>query len=268
MDRKPTQYQMVYGNAANMDIIRTGEVDLILTGPPYFSSKTEPLLKEPVARQNQIERVRQEITSFAMSLRPVYEEMERVLKPAGVLVVQIKDIRYQRALIDLTNLHRQMIESLGFFLITRMYWHKKNRRSGALRFRKNPVVGNFRADDVEDFLVFCRQDIPRHPKLKVDLDQEEIDKCWRSPLWDMAPAGTRRRHPHQSPETMARRIIAIYSRPGDLVLDPFTGAGTVLKTSVQMDRRAIGYEIVDHYARAADKVAESALKYAKRKRNQ
>ena len=259
---------MVYGNAANMEIIRTGEVDLILTGPPYFSKETEPLLKEPVSRQNQIERVRREITGFAMSLRPVYEEMERVLKPDGVLVVQIKDIRYQRALIDLTNLHRQMVESLGFFLITRMYWHKKNKRSGAIRFRAKPVVGNFRADDVEDFLVFCRQDIPRRNKLMVDLDQEEIDKCWRSPLWDMAPAGTKRRHPHQSPETMVRRIIALYSRPGDLVVDPFTGAGTVLKTAVQMNRRAIGYEIVDHYARAADRVAESALKYAERNREQ
>jgi DNA modification methylase len=261
MNKKPAQYQMVYGNAANMNIIRSGEADLILTGPPYFSKETELLLEKPTAQQNQLDHVRREITSFAMGMRPVYEEIERILKPDGVLVVQIKDIRYHRVLIDLTNLHRQMIEALGFLLVTRIYWHKKNKRSRALKFRDKPVVGAFRADDVEDVLVFSRSDIAKEKGTMVDLTKAEIDKCWQSPLWDMAPAGRNRKHPHQSPETLIRRIIALYSKPGDLVVDPFAGGGTILKVAVEMDRRAIGYEIVDHYAKTADSVAEASLKH-------
>jgi DNA modification methylase len=55
-------------------------------------------------------------------------------------------------------------------------------------------------------------------------------------------------------------MIALYSKPGDLVVDPFAGGGTTLKVAVEMDRRAIGYEIVDQYAKTADSVAETTLK--------
>lgn len=238
---KPAQYQLVCGDAAHMDIIRSGEVDLVLTGPPYFSPKTEPLLQKPAAEQNQPERVRREITDYALTLQPVYVEMERILKPDGVLVIQIKDIRYQH------------------FLITRIYWHKKSLRSRALKFRDKPFVGAFRADDVEDILIFSRSNIPKQKDLTVNLKEQEIEKCWRSPLWDMAPAGKNRRHPHQAPKTSIRRIIALYSKPMDLVVDPFAGGGTTLKIALEMNRRAIGYEIIDHRAEAADAAAEKTL---------
>ena len=259
---KPAQYQVVYGDASKMNILRTGEVDLVLTGPPYFSTETQTLLEQPVSKQNQLDRVRQEITSFAMSLRPVYLEIERVLKPTGVLVIQVKDIRYQRVFISLSEIHRQMIESTGLNLITRIYWHKKDKRSPALRFRDNPIVGAFRADEVEDIMVFARSDIPRTRNLPVELSKEEIEKCWRSPLWDLAPASRKRKHPFQFPDSLVRRIIALYTRKGDLVVDPFTGSGTTLKIAVKMGRRAVGYEIQDQYAKAADTVAESTLKLA------
>ena len=225
MTEKIAQYQLVYGDAAKMGILRSGEADLVLTGPPYFSKETETLLEKPTAEQDNLERVRREITAFAMSLRPVYDEIARVLKTEGVLVIQIKDIRYQRVLISLTDLHRQMIEALGFNLVTRVYWHKKRKRSSAIRFRDNPFVGSFIADDVEDVLVFSRSPIQWHRKGRVNLSDDEIEKCWRSPLWDVTPVGRRRRHPHQSPEKLFQRIIALYSVPGDLVVDPFVGGG-------------------------------------------
>jgi len=262
---KPPQYQMFYGDASNMKTIRTAEVDLIMTGPPYFSEATEKILKKPVSEQNEIERVRSELTAFAMSLRPVYVEMDRILKPDGVIVLQIKDIRYGRALIGCSELHRQMLESIGFNLITRMYWHKKGKRLPALRFRDKLVVGAFRADDVEDVMVFARTDIPVLKNVRVDLSKAEIDKCWRSPLWDMAPAGTKRKHPHQSPDTLIKRIVALYSREGDLVVDPFAGGGTTLKIAVAMGRQAIGYEIKENYVKTADQVARSSLSAVKRK---
>jgi site-specific DNA-methyltransferase (adenine-specific) len=40
-----------------------------------------------------------------------------------------------------------------------------------------------------------------------------------------------------------RALIAAYSMPGDLVIDPFAGAGTVLRLARALGRRAVGYEI-------------------------
>ena len=68
----------------------------------------------------------------------------------------------------------------------------------------------------------------------------------------MAPAGIRRKHPYQSPRTLIKRMIALFTEHGDLVVDPFAGAGTTLSVAVEMGRRGVGYEIEEQYAKQAD----------------
>jgi site-specific DNA-methyltransferase (adenine-specific) len=40
-----------------------------------------------------------------------------------------------------------------------------------------------------------------------------------------------------------RRLVALYSRPGDLVVDPFCGGGGVLAVARELGREAVGYDI-------------------------
>lgn len=42
---------------------------------------------------------------------------------------------------------------------------------------------------------------------------------------------------------VARRLIGEFSKPGDVILDPFCGSGTVIAEAVLQGRRAIGYDI-------------------------
>jgi hypothetical protein len=51
------------------------------------------------------------------------------------------------------------------------------------------------------------------------------------------------RHRHHSPVPVMQAFVRTCSRPGDLVVDPFAGAGTVLRAAAQLGRRAVGYEI-------------------------
>ncbi len=51
------------------------------------------------------------------------------------------------------------------------------------------------------------------------------------------------------PEDLIRPCILASSRPGDVVLDPFGGAGTTAKVSIQHGRRAIAIEINPDYCR-------------------
>jgi DNA modification methylase len=256
---RPPQYQLIAGDGADLAIVGTGEADLIVTSPPYFADATEALLRRPVAEQTEPDRVRREVAAFALTLRPVFAEMARVLRPGGALVLQTKDLRYGRALVELAGIHRELAEATGLTLATKVYWHKVVARGApSSAFRRAPLVGSFRADDVEEFLVFGHAGGIERRRARVDLPPEELAAC-AAPVWRWPPLGNARAHPYQSPPRLVRRFFALYSAPGDLVVDPFAGHGTTLKEAVAMGRRAIGYEIDQARAAAADRSVARAL---------
>jgi len=60
-------------------------------------------------------------------------------------------------------------------------------------------------------------------------------------------------HPALMPEQMAEDHILSWSRIGDLVFDPFAGAGTTLKMALLNHRRYLGFEINPKYVRIAER---------------
>jgi DNA modification methylase len=73
-------------------------------------------------------------------------------------------------------------------------------------------------------------------------------------------------HPTPKPPELAARFIALHSQPGDLVLDPFMGAGSTGVASVRLNRRFLGVEIDSRWfdlarrriSDAVEKAAKSA----------
>ena len=49
------------------------------------------------------------------------------------------------------------------------------------------------------------------------------------------------------PEKLCTRLIAMYSREGDTVLDPFLGTGTTLIAALKSKRKGIGIELTDRF---------------------
>ena len=54
-------------------------------------------------------------------------------------------------------------------------------------------------------------------------------------------------HPCQLPPTLMRRLFALFTRPGEIILDCFNGAGTSTLVAQQMCRRFIGIELSSRY---------------------
>lgn len=59
-----------------------------------------------------------------------------------------------------------------------------------------------------------------------------------------APA---RLHPNEKPLSLMMKLIALCTRPGDLVIDPFCGSGTTLLACKETGRRALGIELVESH---------------------
>jgi site-specific DNA-methyltransferase (adenine-specific) len=58
-------------------------------------------------------------------------------------------------------------------------------------------------------------------------------------------------HPTQKPLCVLTPLIQCFSRPGDLVLDPFCGSGSTLLAARLLDRRYIGIELDPRYSNIA-----------------
>jgi DNA modification methylase len=57
----------------------------------------------------------------------------------------------------------------------------------------------------------------------------------------------KRIHPYQKPLSLLERLIRIYTRPGELIFDPFFGSGSTLIAADRHGRRAVGCELNPDY---------------------
>jgi len=67
-------------------------------------------------------------------------------------------------------------------------------------------------------------------------------------------------HPTAKPVGLAAFFIDLHSERGELVLDPFVGAGTALRAAKNLGRRAIGIELEEKYCEmAANRLRKEVL---------
>ena len=77
-------------------------------------------------------------------------------------------------------------------------------------------------------------------------------------VWNIVPAQFREAHFATFPEEIPRVCILAGSRPGDVVLDPFAGAGTVGVVAKKLGRKFVGVELSLEYVKMAERRIEWA----------
>ena len=61
------------------------------------------------------------------------------------------------------------------------------------------------------------------------------------------------KHPTQKPLSICKRIISISSKPQDIILAPFAGAGSECLAAKELGRHFIGFELDQNYIDIANR---------------
>jgi DNA modification methylase len=234
---------LIWGDAARMDAISDAEADFVFASPPYFFDEAEALLLRPRSEQTDLEKIETLLTEDVETLKPCFEEIARILKPGHAFVLQTKDIHYGDFLIPLASKHLDLAIDAGLKLVTKFSWLASVGRYqyGARSFEKTPQINSYRSLETEDFFILTHPSGLAHGGALSELPASAPELT--SPLWRLPPNGRSNTHPYSSPTSVLKRLIQLFSEPGDLVVDPFAGFGGVVDLAASLGRKAIGFEI-------------------------
>jgi len=72
-------------------------------------------------------------------------------------------------------------------------------------------------------------------------------------IWDVVKdqAENKLKHPAMFPVELCKRLISIYTKKGDTILDPFVGSGSTLVAAKDLDRRGVGLDINPEFVKLA-----------------
>ena len=188
-------------------------------------------------------------------LEPVLAECQRVLRVGGVLALNvpptIRSTEYRAwplgAWVQMHLLER------GWLLREVLAWVKafddSSAYSGttAIGGPRNPYLrpcyellllaskGDYR---------MAHKDSKRWPGTEADFGRY---LHWAKDVWHLPPGKGAPGQPLAFPDDLAVRLVYLYSEPGDVVLDPFAGTGTVLRVARKLGRVAWGVELEPTY---------------------
>ena len=242
------------GKVANMDCLDfmaqapDACVDLVVTSPPYPG--VDAMWGELFAPEN-FEQAHE-------WLGKVWAECVRILRPGCKLAINIANTERRPYLPNAAKLYQTVpAEPLGEII-----WHKGLCNHGtAWGSYRNPSDPSL--TDHHEYIVIFRKDGERAKQPGYFIDKADFLE-WRNTLWkfETAKAG-KVGHCAPFPEILPYRLIQLYSYPGEVVFDPFMGAGTTAIAAERLGRKWCGTEINAEYADLANKRIERAREQGK-----
>jgi DNA modification methylase len=239
-----------------------------VTSPPYWSLRNYGI-------EGQI-GLEESLDDFIAGLVSVFEQVRRVLRDDGTLWLNIGDSytsggRTWRAR-DKKNPARAMdvrpdtpdglkpkdligvpwrlafaLQASGWYLRADCIWNKPNCQPESVKDR--PTRSH------EYVFLFSKSERYLYDNATV---RGPNGRNLRS-VWDINTQPNRLTHEAMFPTKLVEPCIALTSRPGDVVLDPFLGSGTTGLVALQMDRRFVGIELNPSYVAIAEDRLNGAI---------
>ena len=239
-----------------MDAIPDGAVDLVVSGPPYYTY----IDYQAAARGDEARwRTARPYPSFLEEFREWYTEVWRVLRPGRHCAVVVGSVRHEGVNYPLPFHVVPLMEEVGWTFAYEIVWRKNFAASHAGRaFARHQKIGSYIPNNTIEYVLVFQKATSRAGRREdlgsACISSEHLQRLLDN-VWDLMPASRKKgggpAHPCPFPPEVPMRLVALLSAPGELVLDPFAGAATTGRAALAMGRRFVGYEIVPEYAAAA-----------------
>jgi len=235
-------------------------VDLIFTSPPYADQ-----------RKNTYGGVRAD--KYVEWFLPIVRQLLRVLKPSGTFVLNIKErvINGERS----TYVMELILEmkKQGWLWTEEYIWHKKNCYPGKwpnrfrdawerlLQFNKNKKFNMYQDEVMVPMGDWAKSRLKKLSSTDKIRDESKVgsgfgknisnwlnrEMAYPTNVIHLATECNNKNHSAAFPEGLPEWFIKLFTKEGDIVLDPFMGSGTTNFVANRMKRNSIGIEIIPEY---------------------
>jgi site-specific DNA-methyltransferase (adenine-specific) len=235
-------------------------VDLIVTSPPYADQ-----------RKNTYGGITPE--KYVEWFLPISKEMFRVLKPSGTFILNIKEkvVEGERHtyVLELILALRQQ----GWLWTEEFIWHKKNSFPGKwpnrfrdswerlLQFNKSKTFNMYQEAVMVPTGDWAKSRLKNLSVTDLTRDESKVgsgfgkkisnwlnrDKAYPANVLHLATECGNKNHSAVFPEALPEWFIKLFTKEGDVVLDPFLGSGTTTRVAKRMSRNSIGIELLEEY---------------------
>ena len=213
------------------------------------------------------------------------KELYRITMPGRLLSFHCMDLPLMKerdgviGLKDFPSIIRQIFEDCGFIYHSKVTIWKtpvtEMQRTKALgllhkQIRKDSAMNR---QGIPDYIVTMRKpgDNPERISHTHETFPVDVWQNYASPVWmDIRQSDTLQkksaredkdeRHICPLQLEVIQRCVELWTNPGDIVLDPFAGIGSVPYVAVTMGRRGIGIELKDSYYKQAKNNLEIAVR--------
>lgn len=209
--------------------------DLIFADPPFNIGYKYDKYKDKVKSKR-----------YIVWTKDWIEACFNVLKPNGSFYIAIGD--------DYAANVKIVTDELGLVLRNWIIWHYTFGQQTKNKFARSHTHIFYLTKDKKDF-TFNDHAIRVPSDRQLTYNDKRANPVGKIPddVWNKYSrvCGTFKErtswHPCQMPENLLARIVAVSSKPGDLVLDPFSGSGTTTAAAYQLDRKYAGIDISEKY---------------------
>ena len=244
---------IVNGNSMDIKNYPKESFHLTVTSPPYFVGKNYE--KDYT------------FDDYKELLRSVFQNTASKTVPGGKIAINIADIaafskvsgRVEENIETSRNIVDWMREE-DCHLMSRIVWVKDPPWINSQHVSYNENVGPTYVRVLpswEYIWVFYKGDSPKRPDLDgynlTEFVSKEDWKKWATGVWQIRSVQSNNYHEAMFPEEIVRRLVLLYSIPGDTVFDPFLGSGTTAVVAYKNGRNFAGIERDTEYFQLAQK---------------